>query len=161
MASADALNWSSVIWTSSAKRIIFVSDGFGQKRIFEPSEFVAGSIEPPYDCPNAIGDRHSLPFKQLLLLEHTDFVPVTQVFARNWVAVEGAHHPWAPPQSAFVEQPHVPWSRVTTMLFSTCRWSPKVVMISPSFLRPRLPLLSQVLLRRFTLSDLKTAIQVP
>ena len=48
-----------------------------------------------------------MPFKQSLLLEHTDFVPVTQVFARNWVAVEGAHHPWCPPQSACVEQPHV------------------------------------------------------
>src|SRR5262249_58110753 len=124
MASEDALNWSSVIWTSSAKRIIFVSDGFGQKSIFEPSSFVAGSVgkivEAPYVWPNAIGDKHSLPCKQSLLLEHTDCAPVTQVLARCCsVAQEGAHHPVPLPQSAFVEQPHVPVGRVTIMLFSS------------------------------------------
>src|SRR5262249_4752705 len=139
VAAVHTLNSSRVIWTSSAKRITCVSDGFGEKRIFAPSAFVAGpagKIEPPYAWPNAIGDRHVLPCKQSLLLEHTDCTPVTQVLARNWLAVAGAHHPLAPPQSALVEQPHVPVERVTTMLFSTCRWSPQV-MISPSFLRPR------------------------
>src|SRR5262249_53036240 len=165
MASEDALNWSSVIWTSFVRRIIFVSDRVGQKRIFEPSSFVAGSVgkigEAPYVWPNAMGDRHSLPCKQSLLLEHTDFAPVTQVLARCCsVAVESAQYPVPAPQSASTEQPHVPVGRVTTMLFSTCRWSPQV-MISPSLRRPRCPLLSQVLLRTFTLSDWKTAIQVP